>query len=64
MYELVCTACNYIVYYTALDPALVSLSLLYVSGLTDFFAYTLRLSSEIENLVSSKKFASQFDVLL
>ena len=38
--------------YLGLNPALVALSLAYVVGLTDLFSYTLRLSTEIENLVS------------
>ena len=38
--------------YLGLNPALVVLSLAYVVGLTYMFAYTLMLSTEIENLVS------------
>lgn len=35
-----------------LDPALVSLSLAYVISLSDIFAFLLRTSTEVENLVS------------
>ena len=38
--------------YLGLNPALVALSLAYVVVLTYMFAYTLMLSTEIENLVS------------
>ena len=38
--------------YLGLNPALVALSLAYVVVLTYMFAYTLVLSTEIENLVS------------
>ena len=38
--------------YLDLNPALVALSLAYVVALTDLFSYSLRLSTEIENLVS------------
>ena len=44
--------CIYILY-LGLNPALVALSLAYVVALTDLFSFTLRLSTEIENLVKS-----------